>query len=167
MVYINTHLLHGNKRTWKIELVALLCMDWWWWKYEARKNARLAQLASRCDITITGTGTGTGFWRVGNLVPIPVPAAKPVRNPRVYPYPWYSLIRTKVRQFVAGMAQEHQEYLDVESEEDKYLCLEREADAEWQKNSSTMEEPIVGTAIYWWVTHPGDYKFWTLVPCVK
>jgi hypothetical protein len=64
-----------------------------------------------------------------------------------------------LEQFVAGMAQEHQEYLDVESEEDKYLCLEREADAEWQKNSSTMEEPIVGTAIYWWVTHPGDYKF--------
>ena len=37
------------------------------------------------------TITGTGFWRVGNLVPVPVPVAKPVWNPRVYPYPWCSL----------------------------------------------------------------------------
>ena len=34
----------------------------------------------------------TGFSRVWILVPVPVPAGKPVQNPRVYPYPWWSLL---------------------------------------------------------------------------
>jgi hypothetical protein len=72
-----------------------------------------------------------------------------------------------LEQFAARMAREHQEYLDVESEEDKHLRLEREAEAEWQKNSSTMEEPTVGTAIYRWVKYPGGYQIRTLVPRVE
>ena len=68
---------------------------WWWWQWGskdccvARKRQPYlvtTQYGSFC-ITITGTG----FCWVGNLVPVPVPAAKPVWNPRVYPYPWHSL----------------------------------------------------------------------------
>ena len=35
--------------------------------------------------------TGTGFPRVEILTPVPAPVKKPALNPRVYPYPCYSL----------------------------------------------------------------------------
>jgi hypothetical protein len=41
---------------------------------------------------LMGIYAGTGFARVKIPIPLPGPVEKPAQNPRVYPYPCYTLI---------------------------------------------------------------------------
>jgi len=58
------------------------------------EDVRVACTAKFCCVMVWHiwiTVTGTDFWRVSNLVPVPVPTAKPMWNPWVYLCPCRTL----------------------------------------------------------------------------
>ena len=76
-----------------------LCSMWWLCSKVAQMGRQLCSLFHfslkwLCYFPnhTCGHGLTTG-WQVKISVPAPAPAAKPAQNPRVYPYPWWSLGR--------------------------------------------------------------------------